>query len=31
VTNLIAFATPVAVLAAMVLAIVAMMGRISWG
>ncbi|MFL6605674.1 MAG: TrbC/VirB2 family protein [Steroidobacteraceae bacterium] len=31
VTNLIALATPVAVLAVMVLAIVAMTGRISWG
>jgi len=31
VTNLIALATPVAILAIMVLAIVAMTGRISWG
>jgi type IV secretion system protein VirB2 len=31
VTNLVALATPVAVLAVMVLAIVAMTGRISWG
>jgi type IV secretion system protein VirB2 len=31
VTNLIALATPVAILAVMVLAIVAMTGRISWG
>ena len=31
VTNLISLATPVAVLAVMVLAIVAMTGRISWG
>ena len=31
VTNLVALATPVAVLAVMVLAIVAMSGRISWG
>jgi len=30
-TNLIALATPVAVLAVMVLAVVAMTGRISWG
>ena len=31
VTNLIAIATPIAILAVMVLAIVAMTGRISWG
>jgi type IV secretion system protein VirB2 len=31
VTNLIALATPIAILAVMVLAIVAMTGRISWG
>lgn len=31
VTNLIAIATPVAIIAVMVLAVVAMTGRISWG
>jgi len=31
VTNLVALATPIAILAVMVLAIVAMTGRISWG